>query len=105
MDSKVCVVCNTGKSIEISYNKYKECKPCIIRRSTRRYYENKDKITKQQKNYYEANRDFLLAKSKLNQQNKISHTRQLKDLNNKVKELTQATETLILKFEPILIKS
>ena len=49
MDSKVCVVCKIEKSIDNFYNKYRECKPCIILRSTRRYYENKEKISNQQK--------------------------------------------------------
>ena len=99
MDSKVCVVCNTGKSIDNFYNKYRECKPCNIKRSTRRYYENKDKISNQYKLYYEKNRDMLFAKSKIYQQNRTSHTQQIKDLNNKVEELSQALETIILKIE------
>ena len=50
------------------YNKDRECKPCNIKISTKRYFLNKDKISKQQKLYYEKNRDVLLTKSKLNQQ-------------------------------------
>ena len=99
MDSKVCVVCNTEKSIDNFYNKYRECKPCNIKRSTRRYFENKDKISNQYKLYYEKNRDVLLAMSKKYQQNGKSHTQQIKDLNNKIEELTQAMETLISKIE------
>ena len=71
MESKVCVICNTEKSIDNYYNKYRECKQCNIHRSMRRYYENKDKLSNQRKLYYEKNRDLLLAKSKLNQQNRI----------------------------------
>ena len=37
-------------------------------------------------------------KSKINQQNRNSHTLQIQDLNNKVEELTQAMEKLILKI-------
>ena len=62
MNSKVCVACNIGKSIDIFDSKYRECKQCNIKRSTRRYYENKDKISMQQKIYYEKNRDKLLQK-------------------------------------------
>ena len=65
MGSKVCVVCNIEKSIDNFYNKYRECKPCNILRSTRRYYENKEKISNQHKIYYG---DVLLAKFKVNQQ-------------------------------------
>ena len=42
---------------------------------------------------------MLLAKSKINQQNRKSHTQEIKDPNNKVEELTQAMEILILKIE------
>ena len=65
----------------------------------KRYRENKDKISNQQKLYYEKNKDVLLARSKIYQQNRISYTQQIKDLNNKVEELTQALETIILKIE------
>ena len=50
-----------------------------------------------EKNYYERNRDVLLERSKIYQQNRKSHTQQIKDLNNKIDELTQALETIILK--------
>ena len=99
METKVCVVCNTEKSIDKFYNKYRECKPCNIKRSTKRYYENKDKISNQQKIYYEKNKDILLARSKIYQQNRKFHTQQIKDLNNKIEELTQFMETLISKIE------
>ena len=95
MDSKICVVCNIEKSIDNFYNKYRKCNHCIIKRSTKRYYENKEKISNQQKLYYEKNRDVLLARSKIYQQNRKSHTQQIKDLNNKIEKLTQAMETLI----------
>ena len=99
MDSKVCVVCNIEKSIDNFYNKYRECKTCNIKRSMKRYNENKDKLSNQRKLYYERNRDVLLAKSKIYQQNRKSYTQQIKDLNNKIEELTQAWETKILKIE------
>ena len=99
MDSKICVVCNIEKSIDNCYNKYRECRQCNIKRSMKRYYENKDKISNQQKLYYEKNKDFLLARSKLYQQNRIPYTQQIKDLNNKIEELTQNLETIILKIE------
>ena len=99
MDNKVCVVCNTEKSIDNFYNKYRECKQCNIQRSMKRYYENKDKLSDQRKLYYERNKDALLAKSKVYQQNRKSHTQQIKELNNKIEELTQALETIFLKIE------
>ena len=41
MDSKCCVICNTEKSFDSFYNKYKEGKPNNTEKSLRRYYENK----------------------------------------------------------------
>ena len=99
MDRKICVVCNIEKSIDNFYNKYRECKQCNIKRSMKRYNENKDKLSNQRKLYYERNRDVLLAKSKIYQQNRVSYTQQIKDLNNKIEELTQALETKSLKIE------
>ena len=99
METRVCVICKTEKDIDNFYNKYRECKPCNFKRSTRRYYENKDKITNQQKLYYERNRDELLVKSKIYQKNRKSHKQQIKDLNNKIEQLTQVMETLFSKIE------
>ena len=72
MDGKVCVVCNTEEVFENFYNKYRDCKQwkCNIKRSLKRYYENKGNLSNQRKLYYEKNRDVLLAKSKLNHLNR-----------------------------------
>ena len=99
MDRKICVVCNIEKSIDDYYNKNRECKRCNIKRSMKRYNENKDKLSNQRKLYYEKNRETLLAKSKIYQQNRVSYTQQIKELSNKIEELTQALETKILKIE------
>ena len=93
MDSKVCVVCNIEKSIDNFYNKYRECKRCNIQRSMKCYYENKDKLSNQRKLYYEKNRDVLLAKSKINQQNRNYerkiYKQQVEELNKKLKSLEE----------------
>ena len=62
------------KVLIIYITKYRECKQCNIKRSTKRYNENKDKISNQHKLYYEKNRDILLARSKIETKQKISHT-------------------------------
>ena len=86
MDSKICVVCNIEKSFDNFSNKYRECKLCNIKRSTKRYYDNKDKISNQQKIYYEKNRDELLQK-----QNDYNEKRSIdyKELENKLKTLEE----------------
>ena len=98
MDSKVCVVCNIKKSIDNFYDKYREYKQCNIKRSTRRYYQNKDKISNQHKIYYERKRDVLLAKSIINQQKRNYerkiYKQQVQELNQKLQDLTQAIEML-----------
>ena len=91
MKSKVCVVCNFEKRIDNFYNKYRECKQCNIQQSMKRYYENKDKLSNQRKIYYEKNRDVLLTKSKLNQQNRNYgrklYKQQVEDIHKKLKSL------------------
>ena len=98
MDNKICVVCNIEKSIDKFYYKYRECTQCNIRRSKKRYYENKDKLSNQRKIYYEKNRDVLLAKSKINQENRNYerkiYKQQVQELNQKLEDLKQAIEML-----------
>ena len=98
MDSKVCHICNTEKSIDKFYNKNRECKQCIFKRSMKRYYENKDKLSNQRELYYENYRDVLLAKSNLNQQSRNYerkvYKQQVEELNKKLEGLTQTIEML-----------
>ena len=53
MDSKMCTICNIEKHINNFYKKYTECIDCNRARGLKRYYENKDRISNQQKIYYE----------------------------------------------------
>ena len=93
MDRKTCRMCNTEKIIEKFYNKYIECKICTSKRYLKQYYQNKDKLPKQRKTFYEKNRDVLPSNSKLNHQNgkaegKI-YKQQREELNKKLEDLTQ----------------
>ena len=54
MDNKTCVVCNIEKSIDIFYNKYRECKQCNIKRSMRRTMKTKIK--------YQINIKYIMKK-------------------------------------------
>ena len=98
MESKVCVICNTDKSIDIFYNKHRKCKHCNIQRNMKRYCEKKDNLSNQRKLYYETNREVLPAKSKLNQQKREDereiYKQQKEDFNKKLEDLTQAFELL-----------
>ena len=62
MQSTICTQCNIEKHINSCYKKYSECRDCNIKRGVKRYYDNKDKISMQQKIYYEKNRHKLLQK-------------------------------------------
>ena len=60
MDTKTCTMCNIEKHINEFYRKYSECRDCNRTKGLKRYYENKDKISNQQKRYYEKNREKIL---------------------------------------------
>ena len=62
MDNKTCTVCNIEKHIKNFYKRYSECRNCNIKRGVKRYFDNKDKISIQQKIYYEKKREKLLQK-------------------------------------------
>ena len=66
MDTKMCTICNIEKHINNFYKKYTECIDCNRARGLKRYYENKDRISNQQKIYYEKNRERILLQKKNN---------------------------------------
>ena len=92
MDSKVCVVCKIEKRFGNFYNKYRECKQCNIKRSTRRYYENKDKISMQQKIYYKK-KDKLSQKQNDYSKKRSTDYKEIQrsyvELQNKLKALEE----------------
>ena len=55
-------MCNVEKHFNIFYKKYSECKDCNIKGGVKRYYDRKDKISKQQKLFFEKNGGKLLQK-------------------------------------------
>ena len=91
MESKICTQCNIQKHINNFYKNYSECKNCNIKRRVKRYYDKKDKISMQQKIYYEKNRDKLLQK-----QNDYSKTRSTdyKELQRSYVELENKLKAL-----------
>ena len=91
MENKICTVFKIEKHINSFYKKYSECKACNIKRGVKRYHNNKDKISNQQKIYYEKNRDKLLQK-----QNDYRNKRntEFKDLVKSYTELQNKLKTL-----------
>ena len=49
MDTKICSMCNIEKHINNFYKHYSECRGCNRARGLKRFYENKDIISNQQK--------------------------------------------------------
>ena len=88
MDTKMCTICNVEKHINNFYKKYTESIDCNPARGLKRYYENKDKISNQQKIYYEKNRDRII----LQKQNNRSI--QIRDLVISYIELENRLKTL-----------
>ena len=93
MENKICTVCKIEKKINNVDKKYSECKACIIKRGVKRYHDIKDKISIQQKIYYEKNRDKLLQKqndyrNKRNTDFKELH-KSCVELENKLKALEE----------------
>ena len=61
MDTKICSMYNIGKHINNFYRKYSECRDSNRARGPKRYYENKDKISNQQKIFCEKNREKIIT--------------------------------------------
>ena len=96
MNTKTCTICNNEKDINNFYKKFSECKACNIKRGVKRYHNNKDKISNQQKIYYKKNTDKLLQK-----QNDYRNKRntEFKDLVKSYAELQNKLKSLEEKIE------
>ena len=81
-------VCGDKRVYNEYQRMYNPCKICAAKDSAR---------------YHQANRDKIIARSKLYQENtkyvRKSHKQQIEELNKKVEQLIRAMETLILEFE------
>ena len=90
MDTKTCAMCNIGKHSNCFYKRYTECKDCNRTSGLKRYYESKDKISNQQKIYYEKSRENILLQK---QNNRCIQFRDLLvsfvELENKLKALDE----------------
>ena len=60
MDIKTRSMCNIEKPMNNFDKKYSECRDCNRARGLKRYYDNKDKISNQQKTYFQKNRAKIL---------------------------------------------
>ena len=66
MDTKMCTMCNIEKHINNFYKKFSEERDCNRTRGLKRYYENKVKVSNQQKVYYEKNMGKIILQKKKN---------------------------------------
>ena len=96
MDNKMCTICNIEKHTNNFYKKYTACIDCNRARGLKRYYENKDKVSKQQKIYYEKNREKIFLQK---QNNRIIQFRDLVisyiELENRLKILEEKLKECI----------
>ena len=99
MENKICTVCKIEKHINNFYKKYSECKACNIKRGVKRYHNNKDKVSNQQKIYYEKNRDKLLQKQNDYRNKRNTEFKDLvksyAELQNKLKSLEEKLKLLV----------
>ena len=49
MNTKMCTICKIAKDINNFYKRYSECIDCNRTRGLKRYFENEDKMSNQQK--------------------------------------------------------
>ena len=66
MEGKTYTLCNMEKHINNFYKTYSDCKDCNRTRGLKRYYENKDKISNQQKLFYEKTEKKILLQKQNN---------------------------------------
>ena len=92
MEGKTCTMCNMEKHINNFYKTYSECKDCNRTRGLKRYYGNKDKISNQQKLYYEKTEKKILLQKQNNR------WLQFEDLVKSYVELGNRLKTIEEKF-------
>ena len=64
MESRLCTQCNIEKHINNFYTKSSKCKYCNIKRGVKRYFNNKDEISIQQKIYYDKKKEINYYRNK-----------------------------------------
>ena len=96
MENEICTQCNIEKHINNFYKKYSECKNCNIKRGVKRYYDNKNKLSMQQKTSYERNRDKLLQKQN---DYSIKRSTDYKELQRSYVEIQNKLKTLEKKLK------
>ena len=86
MVTKTCSMYNIEKHINNFYKNYSECRDCNRARGLKRYYENIDKISNQQKINYDKIREKLKLKKQNNRCIQIRDlVRYYVELENKLK--------------------
>ena len=91
-------MCKNEKHTNNFYRKFTECKDCNRTRGLKLYYENKDKLSNQQKIYYEKNRDKILLQKQNNR------CIQIKDLVKSYVEIENRLKTIEEILKNISIK-
>ena len=69
-ESEISTQCNIEKHINNFYINCSDCKDCNIKRGVKRYFDNKDEISIQQKTYFKKNRQIITETKRLQKQKK-----------------------------------
>ena len=69
MESKICTQSKKEKHKQDFYKKYTECKYCNSKRILKLYFDNEDKISNQQKIYFEKKREKLIQTQNIRYKN------------------------------------
>ena len=96
MGSKFCTLCNFEKHINSLQKKYSEGEDCKIERGVKRYYNNKDKITIQQKIILWKKDKQLQKQNDYRDKRSTDYKELLKshvELQNKLKTLEEKSHT------------
>ena len=89
MEQKICTRCYVEKNIDDFYNKYTEWIFCNSNRSSKRYYEKKDKLSNQRKLFYEKNREKRLQTQNNRYINFKELLRSYAELENRLKAMEE----------------
>ena len=74
MDSIFCTMCKTERHINNFRKKNSQCKDCNRARGLKRYYKNGDKVSNQQKIFYEIHIGKILLQKQNTRSKPIEQT-------------------------------
>ena len=87
--NNICGVCGNEKRYDEYHRLYRRCDSCNSKHALKYYYNNKDKVLAEKRNFYHNNKEYF-AKYNNKRQSRIT------DLENQVKQLTEMLKSTTL---------